>query len=358
MTNLDDLEIIKKFGKDGVVDSIKKFPDQARQAWSEVLELKFPQDFRTAKNIVVCGMGGSALGERVVDAFTEKYIRVPMEVFTQYYVPGYVGRDSLVIISSYSGNTEEALSSANLAIERGAKVFAITTGGRLGQLVREENIKAYIFEPKENPSGQPRFALGYSIFAILGLLAKLDFVTLTQERFDEMIASINNFVQEFGPRKPREENLAKRQAEKLHAKIPIIIASEHLVGVAHVFKNQLNETAKTFSASFDIPELNHHLMEGLSYPKKAKELLHFIFLSSKLYSERVAIRYPITVEVVEKNYVEYSLYSLQAETKMDQVFEVLIFSLFVSFYLAIINGVNPSKIPWVDYFKTKLSEGN
>ncbi|MGB6882086.1 MAG: SIS domain-containing protein, partial [Microgenomates group bacterium] len=105
---------------------------------------------------------------------------------------------------------------------------------------------------------------------------------------------------------------------------------------------------------FDLPELNHHLMEGLKLPPKAKEVLHFLFFESKLYTDRVFKRYSITQEVVEKNSVEHSVYSVRSETKPEQVFELLALSSFVTFYLAVLSGTDPSPIPWVDYFKAKL----
>ena len=355
MNKLDSLEKLKRFDKKGVLSSIKLLPKQAEQAWIEVNKLKLPKSFANVKNIVVCGMGGSALGERVIDSFTEKYIRAPMEIFTQYYIPGYVNKDCLVIISSYSGNTEEALSSVHLALERNACIFVITTGGKLAELVKEEELNAYVYDPKYNPGKQPRFALGYSIFSILALLNKTSFITLSKENLRDLHKCLAKFIDEFGPRMPEKKNMAKILAKKLQRKIPIIIASEHIRGTAYAFKNQLNETSKTFSTFFEIPELNHHLMEGLRFPAKAKEILHFLFLKSELYSERVSRRYPLTSEVVEKNSISQDCYVARSETKMEQVVEILALGSFVSFYLAVLNDVDPYEIPWVDYFKKKLA---
>lgn len=355
MNKLDSLDEIKKFDEKAVLSSIKMLPQQATQAWEEINDLKFSKNLAGAKNIVVCGMGGSALGGRVVDSFVEKKIRAPIEIFTQYFVPNYVNRDTLVILSSYSGNTEEALSCAYDALKRNAKIFGITTGGKLADLLRKEKKDVYLYEPTFNPSKMPRLAIGYSIFAILALLNKSQFITLTDEELKTAIKTLSEFIKEFGPRMKQDNNLAKRTALKLQNKIPVIVSSEHLIGVSHVFKNQLNETSKTFSNLFDLPELNHHLLEGLKLPPKSKEVLHFLFLYSKLYTDRVVKRYPITQEVVEKNSVSHSIYTFRSDTKLKQILELLCLGSFVSFYLAVLSGVNPSEIPWVDYFKKKLS---
>jgi len=356
MPNLDSLEEIKRFDKKGVLSSIKMLPDQARQAWKEVNKLEIKKELAGTKNIVVCGMGGSGLGGRVVDSLFEKKIRAPIETFTQYYPPNYVNKDSLVVISSYSGNTEEALSCFNEAQKKGARIFGITTNGKLAKLLEKEKIDCYIFEPTYNPAKKPRLAIGYSIFAFLALLNKTEFITISKEEVGKAFDVLEEYVKEFGPRVSLKNNLAKSAAVKLRGKVPIIVSSEHLTGIAHVFKNQLNETAKTFSASFDLPELNHHLLEGLGGPPKVKEILHFLFYSSELYSAGVKKRYPITQEVVVENSVEYSIYQTRSKIKLEQVMELLVFGSFVCFYLAFLMGVDPSEIPWVDFFKEKLSK--
>ncbi|MGB6882193.1 MAG: SIS domain-containing protein, partial [Microgenomates group bacterium] len=232
MPNLDSLEEIRKFDEKEVLSSIKMLPDQARQAWEEVSELKIIKNLAGAKNIVVCGMGGSALGGRVVDSLIERKIRAPIEIFTQYYLPNYVNKDSLVILSSYSGNTEETLSCANEAIKRNARIFGITTGGKLAELLKKEKVDGYIFEPTYNPSKMPRLAIGYSVFSILAFLNKTHFITLPKEEMIKAFDVLEEFIKEFGPRVAEKENLAKRVASKLQNKIPVLVASEHLVGAA------------------------------------------------------------------------------------------------------------------------------
>lgn len=356
MNKLDCLETLKEFDEKGVLSSIKMLANQARQAWEEVSNLKLNKKFAGCKNVVICGMGGSALGGRIVDSLIEKKIRAPIEIFTQYYLPNYVNKDTLVLLSSYSGDTEEILTCAHDALKRNAKIFMITTGGKLADFLKKEKLDGYVFEPTYNPSKMPRLAIGYSIFTILAFLNKTHFITITEEEIKKTFDTLEESLNDFGPRKAEKENLAKKIANGLIGKMPVIISSEHLIGAAHLFKNQFNETSKTFSASFDLPELNHHLMEGLKLPPKAKEILRIIFIKSSLYSERVVKRYPLTEDVVEKNSVSHSVYILRSETKLEQVFELIAFSSFVTFYLAVLTGANPSEIPWVDYFKSKLAK--
>jgi len=357
MRNLDSEKEIKDFDKGKVLESVKRLPDQAEQAWAEIKELDIPKACAAVNNVVICAMGGSALGGRIIDSLLVDRVRTPIEIVSNYDVPNYVGPKSLVIVTSYSGNTEEIISVAHRALIKKAKIFGITTGGKLAEFLRQEKIPAYIYEPKENPSNQPRLGTGYSIAAIMSLLARCGFITLAEEDIKSALNTFRKFSKEFDSHVPENKNLAKRMAVKLKGKIPILVASEHLVGTLHAFKNQLNEGSKTFSASFDIPELNHHLMEGLRNPAMAKEYLYFLFFESKLYSSGIRKRYPITKEVVKKNEVDYGVYPLRSGKKIEQIFEALSFGSFVHFYLAFLYGVDPLKIPWVDYFKEKLAKG-
>lgn len=150
------------------------------------------------------------------------------------------------------------------------------------------------------------------------------------------------------------ENRAKQMATKLQNRGVLIFASEHLDGNAHTMSNQINESAKQFAVSFAIPEMNHHLMEGLTFPKSNHRVLAGLFLESTLYHPRVQVRYPITREVFQKQHIPSFSWLPKSATRLDQALETLSFGSFLSFYLAMLNHLDPSTIKWVDYFKRKL----
>ncbi len=353
---LDEAEKVRELDKGNILGSIRDLPEQVKQCWEEINAVKLPEDYKRTRNVVVCGMGGSALGGRIVDCLFTDSLRGSIEVFTGYNVPDYVGPETLVILSSYSGNTEETLQAAKEAIKRNACSFIIASGGKLAEFASKEKLPAYIFNPVHNPSAQPRMGLGYSLTSILNLLARCGFISLSEEEIDKSVEMMRGLVKEYDVLSPQSANLAKRLSERLLGKLPILVASEHLAGSTHAFKNQLNENAKTFATSFDIPELNHHLLEGLSNPRSMKPLMHFIFFESKLYPENIRKRYNLTKDIVEKNDISAEIYELTGSTKVIQVYELLTLSSYVSFYLAMIYGIDPAPIPWVDYFKNKLAE--
>jgi glucose/mannose-6-phosphate isomerase len=333
--------------------TISLYPEQLKQAWEEVRALEIPGEFASVKNIVFCGMGGSALGARIVKAYAQDILDIPFEIYTDYNLPNYADEESLVICSSYSGTTEETVNCAKQAIEKNANTFFITTGGDLAKLASENNIPTYTINPAHNPSEQPRNAIGYAAGAVLGLFAKIGFIPTGNAEIESAVTSMKDAV-------AKSDEGANGEAQKLSSalvgKIPILVASEHMLGIAHTIKNQFNESAKTFSALFDLPELNHHLLEGLANPPENKNLLYFIFFNSNLYSPRVEKRYPLTLDVVKQNNVPAYTYLPSSNDKLSQIFETLVFGSFTVYHLTKSYAINPIEIPWVDYFKNKLKE--
>lgn len=355
MAHLDSPEEIKELDKSQVLASIQKLPEQMGQAWKEVSQMVLPEDYGRVTNILVSGMGGSALGARIVKFLFSEKLRQPFEISNNFSLPNFVSGDDLIILNSYSGNTEETLDSAQDALDKGAKLFCVSTGGKLASFAQQLKVPHYEFKPTYNPSGQPRMGLGYSLAIFLALLKKLNLIELSEGEVIEGIEALRKISQTFAVETPQAQNPAKQIAEHLLGKIPVLVTSDHLAGIGHAIKNQMNENAKVFALAFDVPELNHHLMEGLAYPEAAKTLYNFLFIESNLYGEKVKLRYPVTQEVIAQNGIQAGKYRTQTTTKLSQALEVLALGAYVAFYLSMLEGIDPAPIPWVDFFKEKLS---
>lgn len=345
----DRQKIIKKFDASGVLECTRFIARQIEHAWEQVQGFKLPPDSPQVRNVVVFGMGGSALGAHIIQSLYGTTLSVPFLFVSGYEVPGFVGPETVVILSSYSGTTEEVLMAAEECAKRGAYTLGLTIGG---DLAKKLGGRAFVFDPKYNPCGHPRLGLGYMTFGLLGLLQKLGLVKVGQEEIRAVANLARRQVRNFLP--SAGKNPAQEFAKKLQGYNIIIVASEFLVGTAHVFANQLNESAKNFASYFTLPELNHHLMEGLRYPESNKKNLKFVFIESNFYSSRVALRYGATKDVVRKNGIKFEVVKPGAKSKMLQAVWMLVFSGFVSFYLARLGKVDPGEIPWVNYFKKVL----
>ncbi len=354
MNTLDDIRLMKAKDPSGILGSTALFPDQCEQAWTESSKLSFPDHYKQIYNIVVCGMGGSRFPPKTIKELFKKKIVEPYEIVEDYTLPGYVDSDTLVVLSSYSGTTEEVLACARDAISRKAKVTAVTSGGALADLLEKNNFTGYVFKPKFNPCGQPRIGGGYLLMGHLGLLKSLGLVTIKDEEIPEAIAFTREVGKKYGPEIPEKDNQAKQLARLLKDKYPFIITAEFLKGFGNGFANQINETAKMISDYRYISELNHHLLEGLSYP----EILHpheiFVFFLSHCYSEPIQKRFAITKDVVQKQHISTYDIALTGANKISQVLEAFTLSGFTTYYLAMLYDVNPAAIPWVNYFKEKL----
>ena len=182
--NLDDPQVYRRLDPDGMLEHLHRFPALCEQAWHSAADFKLPPDYGQVKKIVILGMGGSAIGGDLVGSLALNEAKVPVLVSRDYYLPQYVDEDTLVIASSYSGMTEETLSAFEQAFETPAKKLAITTGGKLKSLCETMDAPVFTFEYKT----QPRAALPFSFFILLGILHNLGFMPESPRAVPETLA--------------------------------------------------------------------------------------------------------------------------------------------------------------------------
>jgi len=350
---LDSRDQIKKLDQSNLLSSAEALPDQIQDAWDQTKDLIIPSEYQNIKNIVVSGMGGSALGSHLIKGLYKAELKIPFEVVSHYNLPGYVNSDTLVLLSSYSGTTEETLSASCEALERGAKIMVITSGGSLAQLASTNHWPLYLIKPTFNPSAQPRMAIGYAIAGQLAMFAKAGIIPDQTNLLTQTSQNLQKMIPGLSPE--NQHSPAKMLAYAAFDKHVIFVAAEHLIGAAHVTNNQFNENAKSLTSEWHLPEFNHHYLEALSFPKHAKETTIFFLYNSSLYHERVQKRVLITKEIIEQQGYEVQLIQATAPTKLEQIFEIIQLGEFVSCYLAILYGIDPSPIPSVDSFKSQMS---
>ncbi len=354
-TRLDSREEIKKLDKSNVLGSIEALPDQIQDAWNKASQVQLPPEYSQVKNIVVVGMGGSALSTHVIKHLYKRELKLPLEVYNHYQLPAYVNQDTLVILFSYSGNTEEVLAAATEAITKTNKIIVITAGGKLQAFAQRHQLPIYLIEPTYNPSNQPRMAIGYTVTGQLALFNTLGFINLKSADISQLVDQLKATSSKLAP-ESKDQNTAKYLAYASFQKIVALVSAEHLRGAVHVFNNQINENAKNLTIELVLPEINHHYMEALPFPKQTKENVIFIFFQSQLYHPRVQARVPLTHQIVEKESYPSEMVTATAPTKLEQVFEIIQLGTYTNFYLAMLNGIDPAPIPNVDYFKAQLKK--
>lgn len=353
MIDLDNLEEIKKLDKSNIRDSVGGFADQVEQTLEEFEKLKPPENYQNIKNILLIGMGGSTYGGRIIKTLYAGALKVPFDVASDYRIPNYINEESLVIAVSYSGNTEETVTSLEKAHLKGAKILGLTCHDQsnLGSFCKLNKIPYWVLEPKFNPSGQPRTASGYMTLGPICLLEKLGFIALSEEQIKNTISLLKDNLESLKIETRVLNNSAKKLALKYFIKNIILVGAEFLEGTLYPLRNPIHETGKNFATYFPIPDLNHHLLESLPNPSSNKENFLYVFLESEFYSGPIKRRIELTKEVIEKNEINVEIIKLEAKSEFAQIFEAIQLNGFIAFYLALLNGVDPAVIPWVTYFQ-------
>lgn len=353
--SLDNEKLIEEYDKEDILYGIEALPEQILLSWGETRDIAIPVSYTRCRNIVVAGMGGSGLGPHLFETTFFDTLKVPFEVINGYHLPKYVSSKTLVILSSFSGDTEEVCAAAKEAKAKKAKCLVITSGGWLERWAKKERVPMFKFVPGELAK-QPRCGVGFSLGGVLGLLERASYVRISKSQIDKMIQAMYDVVNTCAFEVPSENNPAKIVAQEI-GKFPLlIVASEHLHGNAHTMRNQISETAKHYAVNEDIPELNHFLLEGLGKPENFFKDFRILMIRSNLYDKRVQNRYDITADVFEKQGGVVMDYEAQGDTVLEECGELLQFGSFLAYYLAIQNKVNVYDIPFVDAFKKALKK--
>jgi glucose/mannose-6-phosphate isomerase len=336
-----------------MLSRIKELPMQCRQAWQTVMDFTLPSDYSDIDKVIILGMGGSAIGGDLVRSLALAEAKIPVLVHRDYGLPAFVNERTLVIASSYSGNTEEILSGFEPSLKTGAKKLVMTTGGKLGELAGANHLPVYKIEYK----AQPRAALGFSFLPTLGVLQKLGFIGDKSAHVDETVSVLNKLSSELDEKSPLASNPAKQLAQRLYGKLSVIYGAGILAEVAHRWKTQINENGKSWAFYEIFPELNHNATVGFPFPPEVVERLHLVLLRSPLFNERVKLRYEVTCELLKRAGVAYEYVDSLGESPLSQMMSTVMMGDFASYYLAILNKVDPSPVDVISYLKDQLAKG-
>jgi glucose/mannose-6-phosphate isomerase len=352
LTDLDNVASYRELDPDDMLGRISELPMQCRDAWANAQSLDAPESYSRASKVIILGMGGSAIGGALLNDLVRCECAVPILINRDYTVPVCVDAQTLAIASSYSGNTEETLISLEQAIDQGAMLLAVTTGGKVAQRARELKAPLLTFSYQS----APRAALGYSLISLLGVMCKLGLVPDKSAGLDEAIAVMQDWQTEIKEAVPLEGNAAKQLATKIHGHLPVIYGANYLSEVARRWKGQFNENAKTWSFFEQIPELNHNAVVGYEWPADLAGDIVVIFLSSALDHPRNRVRAQVTQEILAQREVAYQVVEARGKSPLAQALSIIHFGDYVSYYLAILNGVDPSPVNTISYLKKRLAE--
>lgn len=348
MSVLDAPATYSRLDPAGMGEHIAHLPQQCRDAWQRAQALKLPAGYRGVKRIVVLGMGGSAIGGELLAAQGGS---APVFVHRGYDLPAFVDGETLVIAASYSGNTEETLSGFQRALSLPAKTLVVTTGGRLLAMAQQAGVPAFVFDYP----AQPRAALGYGFIPLLAIAAQVGALPDMGEAVAEAAAVMEGLIGAIGRQVATEHNPAKRLALRLAGKIPVIYGAQHLTPVAHRWKTQFNENSEVWSFYEELPEANHNAIVGYGLPKEALEQLLVIFLCSASLHPRVLLRYEATQQALAEAGVATATVEVLGVSPLAQMLYGVLYGDYVSYYLALLNGRDPTPVPPIQALKERLA---
>lgn len=352
MIDLDNRTLFHEIDPDDMLARIAELPQQCRDAWANVQSLELPPEYRQVEKVVILGMGGSAIGGDLLRALVEPECALPIVTNRDYTVPAFVNAETLVIASSYSGNTEETLAAFEVARKRSAALLAITTDGKLARRARELGVPLLTFRYQS----QPRAALGYSLVSLIGIMQKLGFIGDKAADLEEAVVVMEVLQGEIRETVPLARNPAKQLAKRLFGHLPVIYGAGHLAEVAHRWKTQFNENAKAWSFFEQLPELNHNAVVGYQFPDELAERILVVMLTSSLDHPRNKTRFQVTQEILAKRGIAYEVVEARGEGPLAQMLSAIHFGDYVSYYLAMLYEVDPSPVKVINYLKERLAQ--
>ncbi len=320
--------------------------------WQLGLQLVIPE-VGPLQRIVICGMGGSAIGGDFTAAYLLDQLPIPAVAHRNYGLPGWArGPETLVVCSSHSGNTEETLSSFNEAHQRGCSLMSICTGGKLAELSKEAGKTCWKFDHV----GQPRTAIGWTVGLLLALFFRLGLIDDQSLAVEEAASILAEGNTKLGKDSPVASNPAKRLAGQLLERNIVIYGSGEMEVIARRWKSEINELAKAWAAFEGIPEMNHNALAGLRHPESLYEHSSAIFLRSDFDHERNQKRIEYSQGFLLEAGVGVDSVRARGAGKLAQMFSLLQFGDYVSYYLALAYGEDPTPIEVLDELKRLLAD--
>lgn len=334
---------------DDMLGAILAWPERLRHGYASKVDLS--AEYRSAQNIAVCAMGGSAIGASLAAELLADRLTVPVSIVRDYTLPAAVTADTLVIAISHSGNTEEVLSTYRQARERGARIVVISTGGQLATLAEEDNNHFIRYECP----GEPRAALPVVLGVLLKLLGTAGYVPDQSETVETALAHLEEIVRDV---QGTTDNQAVEVAGKLTGRIPIVYGAGFFGEAARRMKGQISENAKQTAAWEALPEQNHNALVGYEFPQNLGESAVFVLLRSTMEHPRHTVRFEFMKGLLDRRQLSYVEITGTGPDALSQLVSVIFWGDLTTYELARQNGVDPTPVEIITELKQKLAESD
>lgn len=346
---LDNIGILREIDRSGMLELVDKLPDMMEEGWAASEKVNIANAGKI-NDLVISGMGGSAISGDIVSLALRGKSDFPVFVNRNYGCPKFVGVGTLFLAVSYSGNTEETLSAFKEALKAGSKIISISSGGDLKELSRKNNIPL-IEVPKGLP---PRAAIGYLLSAVLGALNKAGAGAFKTD-LNETIRSLKRLVKKYGALSASRENEAKQMAKRLYGKTPVILASDGTSYAAGLrWKTQLSENSKITSLLSIFPEMDHNDIVNFSFLKKGSHNYSFVILRDEADPERMKKRIEVTKSLISGNTGGITEVWSQGRSSLERTLSLILYGDYLTIYLAVLSSTDPTPVDIIEKLKKEL----
>jgi glucose/mannose-6-phosphate isomerase len=348
--DLDDVGAVRAADPSDMLGAVAALPGHVAEAYANGRATSGLPDLAGLGSVVCCGMGGSAVAGDVLKQVFRERLGIPVDVNRSPVLPAFAGPSTLVVASSYSGNTAETLASFHEATARGCRILAITGGGTLS-----EECAAHGWAAVHVPGGfQPRAAVGHLTFAMLGALETGGLLPSLSGAVDEVVAELDRAVVELGPEATTERNPAKALAETIGDRIPVIWGIEGVASIAAMrWKTQMNENGKVPAFASAMSELDHNEVVGWTRPYG--ERCAVIGLRHDAEPEDLSPRFPLSADIARAAGATYDEVRVGTDSALATLFGLVVVGDFASCYVALRRGVDPTPVAVIDRLKAALA---
>jgi glucose/mannose-6-phosphate isomerase len=347
-----DLPTLGRRDPGGMLRLIGETPRMMRAGWKLTREMEMPEAHQRARSVAVVAMGGSAAAGDLIRGIFSDRLRAPIFSVRDYELPAWVGDDTLVVAVSHSGSTEETISAFSTALSRRCPAAVIASGGPLAEVAGTVGLPRLVY-PNESA---PRAALGYGLVLLAGLLERAGLLELGEGEIEAAASAVEGVVATNGPSIATDDNSAKQLAWSLVGRLPIVEAGGFLAPVARRWKTQLNENSNSAALVEELPEATHNAVVGYEQPDTVRDDLFVVLLSSALDHPRTLRRLTISTQLLSNAGIAYQMVPVTGATRLDQACAAVAMGDFVSAYLALLYGVDPTPVQAIEYVKESMRD--
>jgi glucose/mannose-6-phosphate isomerase len=347
---LDDPAVLARIDPDDMLGRVRELPRQMAQARRVAAAVELPARFGEVDAVVVLAMGGSAIGAELVVGIAGDRLRVPLIVHRDYDLPSWVGKRTLVIAASHSGETAETLAAVAAARRLGAPLAVITTGGRLGQSASVAGEPLFLYRAP----GQPRAAVGFGTGLVHELLARAGLLS-EPDPFGPAVEALESILERMGPAIDTDANPAKQLAWQLFGRLAVIYGGGLMAPVAHRWKTQINENAKAWASWEPMPEANHNAIEGSFNPRDLADAVAVVEVRDPEEPPAIAERYRVVAELLGERATSRTTVWAEGPSPLARAMTALAYGDLVSVYLAILYQTDPTPVTLLSMLKERLA---